>query len=109
MNRRLVGFLGRSLLKSVGTYTQVACGLFSHFLVSATMLVDRFGPAWTRQKVRRRSLGVWLLILIWTTPFLATMVPLLVKVVTKVYWRMDTSAAHTHYRDQYAPGMDRNH
>jgi hypothetical protein len=40
-------------------------GLLQQFMGSATAAVKRFGPAWARQGVWGRPVGVWLLVMCW--------------------------------------------
>lgn len=70
VNRRLVQFLGRTW-RNAGTRAPATPRLVRRFLASANIVIDRFGPAWTRRKIQSQPLGVWLLMFFWTVPSLA--------------------------------------
>jgi hypothetical protein len=42
--------------------------LSHQFLCSAAAAVTRFGPAWAKREICRRTVGVWLLVLCWLVP-----------------------------------------
>ena len=68
VNRRLVRFLGGTWTRNLSNQAQDTSGLVEQFLAHANVVVDRFGPAWSRRKVASWSLGVWLLLLLWVIP-----------------------------------------
>lgn len=43
-------------------------GILYPFMESASAAVSKFGPAWARQEVRGKPVGVWLLLICWFVP-----------------------------------------
>lgn len=65
IGRRLARFLGETWPGIHGPQYLAAPEFFSQFLASASISVNRFGPAWARRKVGSRTIGVWLLLILW--------------------------------------------
>lgn len=75
-NRRFVGLIGGNQPKR-SIIGPGPSGLRNQFLTSADAVVNRFGPIWARRRVRARSLGAWLLALLWILPPLAVFLAIL--------------------------------
>jgi hypothetical protein len=65
VNLRLVQSLCETWSKRARTRSSADFGLVGQFLASATRVINCFGPAWTRRKIRNQPLGVWFLLLLW--------------------------------------------
>jgi hypothetical protein len=52
--------LGRSCPRAIRE-----AGILQQFLASASVVVSKFGPVWSREEIGGRPVGVWLLVWCW--------------------------------------------
>jgi hypothetical protein len=55
--------------------------LLSSFNENAEIVVDKFGPAWSKFRAKGLSLGCWTLLLIWVIPLLISIIMIFISTI----------------------------